>query len=42
LEDIDICGFENDEPSELPDYDFGDIGNEIACWMDETLNIPCQ
>uniref|UniRef100_A0A2N9G6T8 AP2/ERF domain-containing protein n=1 Tax=Fagus sylvatica TaxID=28930 RepID=A0A2N9G6T8_FAGSY len=42
LEDIDICGFENDEPSELPDYDFGDIGNEIACWMDEPLNIPCQ
>ncbi|XP_075635601.1 ethylene-responsive transcription factor ERF119-like [Castanea sativa] len=49
LEDIEICGFDNDGPSELPDWDFADIGNDfadigndIASWMDEPLNIPCQ
>ena len=42
LEGIEICGFDNDGPSELPDWDFANIGNDIASWMDEPLNIPCQ
>ncbi|KAJ1436225.1 DNA-binding domain superfamily [Sesbania bispinosa] len=42
LEDIRICGFEDNEHSELPDFDFGDFGaDEIAGWTEEPLNIPC-
>lgn len=37
----DACGMEAGEPSELPDWDFGDIGDDFA-WMNEPLNIPCQ
>ena len=42
LEGIEICGFDNDGPSELPDWNFANIGNDIASWMDEPLKIPCQ
>ncbi|XP_059454456.1 ethylene-responsive transcription factor ERF118-like [Corylus avellana] len=42
FKDFDVGGFENGEPSELPVWDFGDIGEEIAAgWMNEPLNIPC-
>ncbi|TKY50828.1 regulation of transcription [Spatholobus suberectus] len=42
FEDIHICGFDDNEPSELPDFDFGDFGaDEFAGWTDEPLNIPC-
>lgn len=42
LEDIHICGFDDNEPSELPDFDFGDIGaDEFAGWIEEPLHIPC-
>ncbi|XP_027365139.1 ethylene-responsive transcription factor ERF118-like [Abrus precatorius] len=42
LEDIQICGFDDNEPSELPDFDFGDFGaDEFAGWTEEPLNIPC-
>lgn len=41
LDGFDVCGLEDGEPSELPDWDFGDIGDEIAGWMNEPLNIPC-
>ncbi|KAK7285287.1 hypothetical protein RJT34_20052 [Clitoria ternatea] len=31
LEDLQILGFDDNEPSELPDFDFGDFGaNEFA------------
>ena len=43
--DIQIHGFDDNEPSELPDFDFGDIGDddEFAGWIEESLqhNIPC-
>ena len=39
LEDIRIFGFDDDEPSELPDFDFG--GDDFAGWIEEPLNIPC-
>jgi len=42
FEDFDVGGFEDGQSSELPDWDFGDIGDEIAGWMNEQpLNIPC-
>ncbi|KAK7343395.1 hypothetical protein VNO77_12100 [Canavalia gladiata] len=42
FEDIQICGFDDNEPSELPDFDFGDFGaDEFAGWIEEPLNIPC-
>ncbi|XP_027936842.1 ethylene-responsive transcription factor ERF118-like [Vigna unguiculata] len=42
LEDIRICGFDNNEPSKLPDFDFGDFcAEEFAGWTEEPLNIPC-
>ncbi|XP_014523521.1 ethylene-responsive transcription factor ERF118 [Vigna radiata var. radiata] len=42
LEDIQIYGFDDGQPSELPDYDFDDIGaDEFAGWIEEPLNIPC-
>ncbi|WVZ10792.1 hypothetical protein V8G54_015322 [Vigna mungo] len=42
LEDIQIYGFDDGKPSELPDYDFDDIGaDEFAGWIEEPLNIPC-
>ncbi|KAL7001179.1 hypothetical protein U1Q18_002331 [Sarracenia purpurea var. burkii] len=41
LDDLKICGFEDDEPSDLPDFDF-ELGNEEFAWMDEQLlNIAC-
>ncbi|KAK7310044.1 hypothetical protein RJT34_07250 [Clitoria ternatea] len=42
LEDLQILGFDDNEPSELPDFDFGDFGaDEFAGWIEEPLNIPC-
>jgi len=46
FKDIQIHGFDDNEPSELPDFDFGDIGvddDEFAGWIEEPLqhNIPC-
>ncbi|KAM5567712.1 ethylene-responsive transcription factor ERF118-like [Rosa sericea] len=43
IDDVHIGGFEGNEPSNLPDCDFGDLGKEdFACWMNETSNIQCQ
>ena len=44
--DFKLHGFDDNEPSELPDYDFGDIGgddDEFAGWIEEPLqhNISC-
>lgn len=38
-----ICGFNDDVPCELPDFDFDDFGadDEFAGWIEEPLNIPC-
>ncbi|XP_061375113.1 ethylene-responsive transcription factor ERF118-like [Gastrolobium bilobum] len=42
LEDIQLYGFDDNEPSALPDYDFDDFGaDEYAGWIEEPLNIPC-
>ncbi|XP_027361569.1 ethylene-responsive transcription factor ERF118-like [Abrus precatorius] len=42
LEDIQICGFDDNGHSELPDFDFDDFGaDEFAGWIEEPLNIPC-
>ncbi|KAL2347611.1 hypothetical protein Fmac_001611 [Flemingia macrophylla] len=42
LEDIHIAGFDDNVPSELPDFDFDDFGaDEFAGWTEEPLNIPC-
>ncbi|PON95923.1 AP2/ERF transcription factor [Trema orientale] len=42
IDDVQIFGLDDNESSELPDCDFGDFGkDDIACWMDEALNIPC-
>ncbi|KAE9611785.1 hypothetical protein Lal_00011480 [Lupinus albus] len=43
LEDINIFGFDDDDgPSELPDFDFGDfVGDEFASWIEEPLNVTC-
>ncbi|KEH44224.1 ethylene-responsive transcription factor ERF118-like protein [Medicago truncatula] len=37
FEDIQVHGFDDNEPSELPDFDFGDIGDddEFAGWIKE-------
>ncbi|XP_022136286.1 ethylene-responsive transcription factor ERF118-like [Momordica charantia] len=43
MDDVQIYGFEDDEPSGLPDCDFSDFGNDdISCWVDEALNVPCS
>ncbi|KAE9618754.1 putative transcription factor AP2-EREBP family [Lupinus albus] len=52
LDDIHIFGFDDNEPSELPDFDFGDFGaddfsfgdfaaDEFAGWIEEPLHVPC-
>ncbi|XP_061368231.1 ethylene-responsive transcription factor ERF118-like [Gastrolobium bilobum] len=41
LEDIQICGFDDNETSKLPDFDFGDFGpDEFADWTEEPRNKP--
>ncbi|KAK9277221.1 hypothetical protein L1049_006760 [Liquidambar formosana] len=40
LDDFQLPGFEDSEPSDLPDFDF-DIGSAELAWMDEHLNIAC-
>lgn len=43
MDDIQIYGFDDDVPSCLPDCDFNDFGNDdISCWVDEALNVPCS
>ncbi|KAL0556693.1 hypothetical protein IC582_005208 [Cucumis melo] len=43
MDDIQIYGFDDDVPSCLPDCDFDDFGNDdISCWVDEALNVPCS
>ena len=35
FEDIQVHGFDDNEPSELPDFDFGDIGDDDEFfWLD--------
>ncbi|KAI4357825.1 hypothetical protein L6164_001748 [Bauhinia variegata] len=41
LDDFQICGFDENEPSELPDFDFDLGADEFAGWTEEPLNIPC-
>ncbi|XP_057429204.1 ethylene-responsive transcription factor ERF118-like [Lotus japonicus] len=42
LEDIPIFGFDDNVPSQLPDFDFGDFGSdEFAGWIEEPFHIPC-
>ncbi|CAK9159486.1 unnamed protein product [Ilex paraguariensis] len=52
FDDLQICGFDDDKPSDLPDFDFDfdfdfEVGNEVLAWMDEPplmkepLNIAC-
>ncbi|XAR72356.1 hypothetical protein NMG60_11018968 [Bertholletia excelsa] len=41
FDDFQIGGFEDDGPSELPDFDF-ELGNEELAWIDEPLNIACS
>ncbi|KAL5553185.1 hypothetical protein UlMin_040586 [Ulmus minor] len=37
IDDVQINGLEGDEPSNLPDCDFEDLGkDDIACWIDES------
>ncbi|XP_057477673.1 ethylene-responsive transcription factor ERF118-like [Actinidia eriantha] len=39
LDDFQIHGFDDNELTDLPDFDF-DLGNEeLSCWIDEPLNI---
>lgn len=40
LEDLQMCGFEDNAPTDLPDFDF-ELGNEELAWIGEPLNIPC-
>ncbi|XP_038891824.1 ethylene-responsive transcription factor ERF118-like [Benincasa hispida] len=42
LENTQIFGLADDEPSGLPNWDFGDFGNDdISCWLDDSINITC-
>lgn len=40
FDDLQICGFDKNEPGELPDFDF-ELGKEELNWMEEPLNIAC-
>lgn len=40
FDDFQVCGLDDAEPSDLPDFDF-DLGNAELAWMDEPLNIAC-
>ncbi|XP_058768868.1 ethylene-responsive transcription factor ERF118-like [Vicia villosa] len=43
FKDIHIHGFDDNEPSELPDFDFGADDDEFAGWIEESFqpNISC-
>jgi hypothetical protein len=43
LRDLHIHGFDDNVPSELPDFDFAADDDEFAAWIDEPLqhNMPC-
>lgn len=42
LEDIPFFGFDDNVPSQLPDFDFGDFGSdEFAGCFEEPFHIPC-
>lgn len=36
--DLQVCGFDTKEPSDLPDFDF-ELGNEELAWIEEPLNV---
>ncbi|KAF8407819.1 hypothetical protein HHK36_006955 [Tetracentron sinense] len=40
LGNLGICGFEDEKPNDLPNFDF-DLGIEELAWMDEPLNLIC-
>lgn len=45
LDDIPVCGLDDENASELPDFDFelyADAdADDFACWTEEPRNIPC-
>lgn len=48
FEDINLSGFDDNQPTDLPDFDFGDIGfDEVEDWIEEPQSqtpihhIPC-
>lgn len=41
FDDIHIAGFDDNQPTDLPDFDFGDIGfDEFADWIEEPQSQP--
>ena len=38
FDDFQLCGFDSQEPSDLPDFDF-ELGNEELAWIEEPLNL---
>ncbi|KAF8390135.1 hypothetical protein HHK36_024657 [Tetracentron sinense] len=40
IDDLPICGFGDNKPTDLPDFDF-DLSSEELAWMDGLLNIAC-
>ncbi|OVA04999.1 AP2/ERF domain [Macleaya cordata] len=40
-DDFQLCGFEEEQPNDLLNLDFDFKTEELACWMDEPLNIVC-
>ncbi|KAF8399133.1 hypothetical protein HHK36_014998 [Tetracentron sinense] len=40
LDNLQICGFEDRQPNDIPNFDF-DLGTEELAWMDEPLNLVC-
>ncbi|XP_057485404.1 ethylene-responsive transcription factor ERF118-like [Actinidia eriantha] len=40
LDDLQFCGFEDGEQSDLPDFDF-ELGSEELAWIGEAINIAC-
>ncbi|KAM6589138.1 ethylene-responsive transcription factor ERF118 [Cannabis sativa] len=42
IDDIQLFGVEDKDSSNLPNYDFDDLGkDDISFWMEGALNIPC-
>ncbi|KAI4313934.1 hypothetical protein L6164_026876 [Bauhinia variegata] len=41
LDNLQISGFDENESSELPDFDFDLGADEFIGWTEEPLNIPC-
>lgn len=38
FDDFQLCGFDSEGPSDLPDFDF-ELGNEELAWIEEPLNL---